>query len=407
MPPRPAARKPAIFRQICELIPAHMVPKLARKHGIRSRGISPWSHVVAGLYAQFTHALGLNDVCDALSANRSLLASIRGAQPPSRNGLSHANRTRPAQMVQDLFWSVLDFLDRQSHGWGGGSFHRLPRRFRRAIHAIDSTTLALFAHCMDWARHRRRKAAAKLHLRLNLETFLPAMAVVDSARGHDSIHATRLCAGLKAGEIAVFDMAYMDYKLLNDLDERGIFWVGRARENIRLQLVKRRLQQPQGNILQDDEVRVELPRSRARYPRRLRQVTAIVELDGQPVEMAFLTNHLEWAASSICDLYRSRWNIETFFRQIKQTLHLGDFLGHNRMAIEWQIWTALLMYVLLRHLHRAVDWAHSFTRLFTCLRAVIWQRRWLLDYLTLYGTAGGSFRLQWAPHQAYLPGLEP
>lgn len=224
MPPRPAARKPAIFRQICELIPAHLVPKLARKYGIRSRGISPWSHIVAGLYAQFTHALGLNDVCDALSANRSLLGSIREAQPPSRNGLSHANRTRPAQMVQDLFWLVLDFLDRQSHGWGGGSFHRLPRRFHR---------------------------------------------------------------------------------------------------------------------------------------------------------------------------------------QIKQTLHLGDFLGHNRMAIEWQIWTALLMYVLLRHLHRVVDWAHSFTRLFTCLRAVIWQRRWLLDYLTLYGTAGGSFRLQWTPHQAYLPGLEP
>ena len=100
MPVRTAESKRAIFRQVCELIPSHLVPKLARKHGIQSRGVTPWSHTVSMLYAQFTHAMGLNDVVDALRANRASIASIRGAEPPSRNGLSHANRTRDPAMAK-------------------------------------------------------------------------------------------------------------------------------------------------------------------------------------------------------------------------------------------------------------------------------------------------------------------
>lgn len=405
MPNRSAAREPAIFRQVCELIPSYLVSKLARVHGVAARGIRPWSHVVSLLYAQFTHALGLNDVCDGLAAHRGMLSSIRGATPPSRNGLSHANRTRPAAMAEALFWSVLADLERKSRGFGGKAFRGMPRRFKRTVHAIDSTTIKLFAHCMDWAKHRRRKAAAKLHLRLNLETFLPAVAVVETAKGHDNTQAQRLCAGLKAGEIAVFDMAYIDYAHLRALDERGVFWVSRVKESMRLRCVRRRWKEPQGNILRDEVVRVAHPKTRAVYPRPLRRIVALVEVQNQWVEMTFFTNNFEWAASSVCELYKARWNIEVFFRQIKQTLHIGDFLGHNRSAIEWQIWTALLMYVLLRYLHTASDWAHSFTRLFTCLRAVLWQRRYLLDYLRLYGTAGGRFRLLWAPQQAYLPGF--
>jgi len=405
MPVSTAGGKRAIFRQVCELIPAHAVPKLARKHGISSRGITPWSHTVSMLFAQFTHAIGLNDVVDALRANRASLASIRGAEPPSRNGLSHANRTRDPKMAEELFWAMLDHFETLQPGFGGVRFRRLPRRFRRTVYAVDSTTIKLFANCMDWAKHRRRKAAAKLHLRLNLESFLPAFAIVDSAKGHDNTKAHELCAGLKAGEIGVFDMAYIDYAHLFDLTERGVFWVSRVKESMKLRCVKRLLRKPSGRILRDDIVQVLNPGKRKDYPTCMRRIVAIVEVDGEDREMTFFTNNFEWASASICDLYEARWNIETFFKQIKQTLHLGDFLGHSRHAIEWQVWTALLMYVLLRFLHTCSDWAHSFTRLFTCLRAVLWQRRHLLDYLRAYGTAGGAFRLQWAPQQAFLPGF--
>jgi len=405
MPVKPAGSKRAIFRQVCELIPAHLVPKLARKHGIRSRDITPWSHVVSMLYAQFIHAIGLNDVSDALRANRAAMAAIRGAKPPSRNGLSHANRTRDPKMAEELFWAMIEYFETLQPGFGGVKFRRLPRRFRRTVYAMDSTTIKLFANCMDWAKHRRRKAAAKLHLRLNLENFLPAFAIVDSAKGHDSTKAHELCAGLKAGEIAVFDMAYIDYAHLFDLTERGIFWVSRVKESMKLRCVKRLLRKPSGRILRDDIVQVQNPGKRKDYPKCMRRIVAIVEVDGEDREMTFFTNNLEWSAASICDLYKARWSIETFFKQIKQTLHLGDFLGHSRKAIEWQVWTALLMYVLLRFLHTCSDWGHSFTRLFTCLRAVLWQRRHLLDYLRSYGTAGGALHLQWAPQQAFLPGF--
>lgn len=405
MPVSAARSNRAIFRQICELIPPHLVAKLAREHEVKTREITPWSHVVSMLYAQFTHAIGLNDVCDALKANQAALAAIRGAEPPSRNGLSHANKTRDPKMAEALFWTMLEHLETLRPGFGGVKFGRLPRRFKRAVYALDSTTIKLFANCMDWAKHRRRKAAAKLHVRLNLESFLPAFAVVDAAKGHDNTKARELCLGLKSGEIAVFDMAYIDYSHLFDLTERGIFWVTRVKESMKLRCVKRLLRRPEGRILRDDIVLVQNPGKRQDYPQRLRRIVSLVEVDGKDREMTFFTNNLEWAAASISDLYKARWGIETFFKQIKQTLHLGDFLGHSRYAIEWQVWTALLMYVLLRFLHTCSDWAHSFTRLFTCLRAVLWQRRLLLDYLRAYGTAGGSFRLQWAPQQAFLPGF--
>ncbi len=118
MPVKSAGNQRAIFRQVCELIPSHLVPKLARKHGIQSRGITPWSHTVSMLYAQFTHALGLYDVSDALRANRASMAAIRGAEPPSRNGLSHANKTRDPKMAEDLFWSVLEYLGGLQPGLG-------------------------------------------------------------------------------------------------------------------------------------------------------------------------------------------------------------------------------------------------------------------------------------------------
>ncbi len=398
-------RNPAIFRQICELIPGHLVAKLARKYEIKSRAITSWSHVVALLYTQFTHAMGLNDVCDALRANCSLLFSIRGAKPPSKNGLSNANKTRDSKMLQELFWTVQRHLQSLALDMGGPNFSHLPKRFKRTIHVIDSTTIKLFSYCMDWAKHRRRKAAAKLHMRLNLKDFLPAFAVVDSAKGHDNTKAHELCAGLKAGEIVVFDMAYIDYGHLRLLTHRGVFWVSRVKGNMKLRCVKRRLTKPAGRILRDDLVQIKDPAKRKDYPMRMRRVLARVEIDGQEVEMEFLSNHFEWSAESLCDLYKARWNIETFFKQIKQTLHLGDFLGHNRNAIESQIWTALLTYLLLRYLYVQSSWNHSFTRLFTCLRAVLWQRRDLYVYLKSYGTARACYREQWIQQQAWLPGF--
>ena len=200
--PKPTRSRFNILRQLCNLIPEHLVSKIARQSGVedKSRAFSPWSHVVSLLHAQLSHCIGLNDLCDSLRLHSGPLSTIRGATVPSRNGLSHANRQRPAQMAEDLFWQVVDHLKNQSPGFAAGQKRGPAFRFKMPIHVIDSTTLELTANCMDWAKHRRRKAAAKTHVRLNFQNLLPAFVVVDTAAEHDNVRARELCADLRDGE---------------------------------------------------------------------------------------------------------------------------------------------------------------------------------------------------------------
>jgi hypothetical protein len=394
-----------ILRQICNLIPEHLVSKIARETGAedKSRSFSPWSHAVSLLHAQLTHCIGLNDLCDGLQLHSGPLSTIRAAVPPSRNGLSHANRERPAEMAEQLFWRVLDHLKQLSPGFAAGQRRGPAFRFKMPIHVIDSTTIELVANCMDWARHRRRKAAAKTHLRLNLQSLLPGFAIVDTAAEHDNVRARELCADLKSGEIALFDKGYVDFGHLKDLDGRGVFWVTRAKENMAYEVVKVLPLPNDPRVLRDEVIVPGNPNKAA--PELMRRVVARVEVDGEEREMTFLTNNLEWSPGSVADLYRCRWQIEVFFKQIKQTLQLADFLGHNANAVRWQVWTALLTCVLLRYLSYLSKWAHSFTRLFTILRAVLWERLDLRSLLECYGTAGGSFRHLAQPEQAYFAGF--
>lgn len=305
--PKPTKHDPVVFNQLCKLIPVGMVSKLASEYGVEkmSRTFSPWSHVVCLLYCQLTHCIGLNDLCDALRHHSAKLFAIRGATAPSRNGLSHANKSRNADMMEALFWKMLDHLQNQFTGFGSsGRYKGLPRRFKKTVYSIDSSTIALVANCMDWAKHRRRKAAAKLHLCLNLQTFLPSFAVIEEGAHHDNTRMVALCARLVAGEIAVFDKAYVHFQHLFSL-----------------------------------------------------------------------------------------------------TLQVCDFLGHTKQAIRWQLWSALLMYLLLRFQAWSSDWSHSFARIFTMIRGIVWDRFDLSDILNFYGTAGGRWRMSSQPQTAYLPNI--
>lgn len=394
-----------VLRQICNLIPPFLVSRLARQTGVdkKARTFSPWSHVVTMLYAQLTHAIGLNDVCDALRLFRGPLSAIRGAVGPSPNALSHANRVRDARMAEQLLWEQLAHLQRLSPAFAAGN-RRLPR-FKRRLYAVDATVIKLVANCMSWAKHRRRKAATKLHLRLDLQSLLPRFAIVDLAPRHESTHLVGLCAPLQPGEIVIFDKGFLSFGRLWELTQRGLFWVTRAKENQKYRVIRRRLRRPEGRILRDDLIRLTDPTTRQFYPQLLRRVVARVELKGQEVQMEFLTNHLEWAAQSVADLYRCRWDIEKFFRYLKQTVQLADFLGNSANAVHWQIWTALLVYVLLRYLAFLSRWHQSFSRLWALCRTSLWRKWDLLGLLGSYGTAGLRLKFIGRAEQAYFPGF--
>lgn len=395
-----------ILRQLVELIPTHLVAKLARAHGVdkKARTFSPWSHVVALLYAQLSHALSLNDVCDSLRLWATPLRALRGATPPARNTLSHANKVRDCRLAEQVFWQVLAHLQQSFPGFQQGATRGLAARFRRSIHVVDATVIQLVASCLDWAKHNRRKAAAKCHLRLSLRSLLPSFVVLGSARESELARARELCAGLRAGEIVLFDRGYHELTHLWDLTGRGVFFVTRPRTHLLFKVVQRRRCTDQ-KILADEEIVLTGRHSRKDFPARMRRVRALVLIEGEEREMVFVTNNFAWAATSIAELYRCRWQIEAFFKQIKQTLQLADFLGHNANAVKWQLWTALLVYVLLRFQTWRSRWPHSFARLFTLLRAALWHRHDLGQLLRRYGTADGPPPRVERDLQRWLPGF--
>jgi len=406
----PSKHSLTVLGQIFKLIPRNLIPRLANEHGVskRSRKFTPSSHVLALMFGQLCHAISLNDICDCLRNHSGALTPIRGAVAPSRNALSNANRVRNADMAKSLYYNVTDELTRRCPSFvlQGRRYCGVPRRFKRMISVVDSSTIKLVANCIDWARHRRRKAAAKMHLRLDLQSFLPRFVLVKSASTNDLAQAPELCAGLKAGEIVVFDKAYVGFEHLYRLTGRGVFWVTRLKENAQYEVVGQH-SAPRGNIIRDDYIKLRDFKTSRKYPARLRLVEAIVQVDNQPRQMAFITNNTEWAASSICDLYKSRWGIEVFFKEIKQTLQIADFMGYNENAVRWQIWIALLVYVLLRFISWQGRWKHSFTRLFTAVRGVLWTCLDLFSVLDCCGTAPGKPRMRAAPDQCYLPGFSP
>ena len=317
---KPAKHKFTILKQVMETIPPYLVSKLARVHGVdrRCRSFPAWSHVVSMVFAQLSHALSLNDVCDTLRHHVGALGTIRNATAPSRNGLAHANRVRNALMAQDLFHQTLGHLSSQFPRFGRfDSSFKLPRRIKRTINIIDSTTIQLFANCMDWAKHRRRKAAAKCHMLLDARTFLPRFAVVKTANSHDAVVGRRLCNQLREGEIVVFDKAYVDFKHLYELMQNGVLWVTRAKSNMSYRVIKKK-RRNNNSILLDAIIMLKGPKSRKDYPETFRLIKADDLRDGRLVSMEFITDNFVFSALTICDIYKARWDIELFFKQLTQ-----------------------------------------------------------------------------------------
>lgn len=406
-----------VLGQFCKLIPKYSLASVCaelNKEGIQiaARAFSIWSHIVSMIYCHMAHCISLNDICDGLQNFKGNLNDIRNATAPHRNTLSHANRTRDIALLKKLFWKTVEHYQ-QTHPkfftQGGRSYFSLPRRFKRAIRAIDSTTIELIAKCMDWTKHRKHKAASKVHVALNLISFIPIRVVTDSANHHDGSYMSELCGNMKSGDIAVMDRAYVDYQQLNTLTEQGVFWVTRSKSNMKVKVIKQLNKGKQNApvdgkppphypiILKDEEVELTGRKSHKRYPRSFRHVSAKVpDSNGKEISVSFLSNNVDWAASSICDLYRCRWGIETFFKEIKQTLQIRTFVGFSRNAIEWQIWSALLTYLLMRIMAFLSEWKRDFKHFFTLMKGALWAKRTVRVIVSRYGTAASAKAIRWA-----------
>jgi hypothetical protein len=254
-----------------------------------------------------------------------------GGGPVTR--LSHANKRRHAALART---AVLDGARSSPKAFSGicgwTSWQRISSAFSSRHSCGGLQHHRADSPCIDWAQHRRRKAAAKLHVRLDLHSLLPRFVLVESAKAADSIRAAEVCAGVKPGEIVIFDRAYVDFIPLGVLHGDGVFWVTRREESLCFRVVKRLPKATDKRILSDELVVLKNKDSRANYTQPMRQVRALVEVDGKEREMEILTNNITWSAATVADLYRCRWQIEVFFKRIKQSLQLCDFLGNSPNA---------------------------------------------------------------------------
>ena len=403
---RPTKTAYTALRQIVQWIPEGLPDRIAREAKADIRTFSCTSHVLALLYGQITRSGSLNEICDAARLHEPELNRIRGATAPKRNTFSNANRRRDPQIAEKLYWAVFAHLKSICPSFTQYAKHSgFIFRLKRDIFAIDSTTLKLSLDSIDWARHRRKKAAAKTHMSLNVGNRLPTFAVVEDAAHHDSARADALCEGLKDGDVLLADRAYLDLAFLFGLTRRGVFFVLRDKKSMTFDVLEeRRHKDPR--ILSDQTVRMSRKDSDEKYPETLRRVTAVVEVDGKDMEMTFITNNFAWSPRTVAELYRARWAIETFFKELKQTLQLADFVGYNEKAVKWQVWTGLLTHLLLRFLKHVSKWGLSFSRFAGTVRSAVWMRIDLLEALRFYGTAGCPSRPVTVAEHLFFKGFE-
>lgn len=367
-------RVASLFSQILQKIPRDMFDALVQKSGAErcSKGFSSWTHLVAMLFSQLAHADSLREICNGLACCEGKLVHVGLKDTPCRSTLAYANGHRPASMFQDLFFKVLGRFREQKQLGQKRSF-----RFKNRLLLLDSTTITLCLSLFPWAKFRQAKGGVKLHVLLSQEDYLPEYAVITEASQHDIRPARQLC--LRPGSIVVMDRGYNDFSLFGKWCEAGVYFVTRMKDNTSYEVEQTR-DLPQGrSILSDEIIRLSGAGAKQKCPDRLRRV--VVWDDEQQREIILLTNHLKFGATTLAAIYRERWQIELFFKALKQNLKIKSFVGTSENALRIQIWTALLALLLLKWLHHLSAAGWSLSNLASMLRLNLFTYRDLMHWL--------------------------
>lgn len=367
-------RVASLFSQLLEQVPRSRFAGIVARHGGEraAKGFTCWDQFVAMLFCHLAQADSLRTICGglALCLGKLVHLGLRGA--PRRSTLSYANAHRPAAIYEDLFWAMLEHF-RQRRMLGSTRHFR----FKNKLLLLDSTTISLCLSLFDWASFRRAKGGVKLHVLLDHDDYMPQWVLLSEARRHDRKAASLL--SLKAGSIVAMDRAYNDYSLFDTWCERGIFFVTRMKDNAQWVLI-RALDPPQGSrILSDGLIEWYEPLARQKCPRTLRRIVVWDPVEER--EIVLLTNHLEFGATTIAAIYKERWQIELFFKALKQLLRIKTFVGTSENALRIQIWTALIAILLFKWLHFISKAKWSLTILAAMLRMSLFTYRDLRQWL--------------------------
>jgi len=360
----------SIFSQILQLFPHPEFEQLVQKQRAErhARGFTCWGQFIAMLFCQLGQAHSLREICGGLAACEGKLRHLGLPAAPKRSTLAYANQHRPWQLFQSVFGQLYQRCQSVANP-------RRRFRFRHPLVLLDATMIELCASLFDWAAYKRTKGAVKLHLLLDYQGFLPQFAVLTAGKTQEIEVARQL--RFQPGTIVVMDRAYVDYEWYEQLTGQGVFFVTRLRCDARYQVIRSRPLTPGGDILSDQIIH--LGSHWYVQPSHLRRI--VVNLPDQKEPLVLLTNHPRFGPATVAEIYRQRWQIEVFFRALKQNLRLKTFVGTSANALQIQIWTALIAMLLLKYLQLRASYGWSLSNLVAMLRQQLFVYRDLFTWL--------------------------
>ncbi len=362
----------SIFRQMIQLVPRGMFERLVRetKAERHARGFGSWGQFVAMMFCQLANAESLREICNGLAASEGKLKHLGVELAPKRSTLSYANNHRPFQLYEQVFYEVLERC------CGEASRQKRKFRFHNPLVSLDSTTIDLCASVFDWAQYKRHKGAVKLHVQLNHGGYLPSYALISDGKCSDLAAARQM---KWAGDtIVVFDRGYVDYQWWQSIHNDGAFFVTRRKKDVPLEVVAKRTPPQHCKVVKDEMVRLRSSKL-AGGEMTLRLVTIWNEEKDELLE--FLTNNLKLGATTIAAIYRDRWQIELFFKALKQLLRVKTFVGTSANALKTQVWSALIAALLFKWVQLRSQRNWSLSNLVALIRQQLFVYRDLFELL--------------------------
>lgn len=324
------------------------------------KGYNSWTHLVSMLFCQFAKSQSVRDISNGLRSATGNLNHLGINKAPSKSTISYQNKHRDWELFREYYYYLLKRLGQQA------AFKQVKFKIKSKIFLLDSTTVSLCLSLFDWAKYKTAKGAVKLHTLLGYDGNLPAYVNITDGKTADNKGAYDI--PLLKGSVIVADRYYNDFSLLNVWDSKGVFFVIRHKENLQYIVIKENIlpENRHPHVLKDEIIEFKTKGSKEKYPKRLRRVVVWDEVNQQLIEL--ITNQKSWTANTISELYKSRWQVEIFFREIKQLLHIKSFIGTTENAVMIQIWTALITILILKALKAMAKFGWHLSNLVAFIR---------------------------------------
>lgn len=334
--------KSSLFAQVISSVDRNLFARSVKEHEAEkhAKSFASWDQFVSMIFCQAASAASLSEITGGLASAAGKLSHLGMKRAPAKTTLAYANANRSWRVFEDMFYHVLD----KCRAMAGFKKHKF--RFKNPLKSIDASVIPLCLDTFDWARYRRTKGAVKLHLMLDHAGCMPCWAHVTKGSTHEINVAKKL--SFAPGTIVAMDRGYWDYGLFGRWTDEGVYFVTRAKDNMAYEVAGGRDVPARGNVFEDSTIRFTGDQARRDCPRELRLVAVYDEKKDE--EFYVVTNIFHLSANTVAEVYRQRWQIEIFFKSLKQYMRIKSFVGTSENAVLIQIWTALIVILILKFL---------------------------------------------------------